>query len=98
MVMLPWDYPWSSARAHVLGTPHPVLTPCTLDSLIPLGAAWGAWLTEGEDDLALTELRVNTYTGWPTGTPEFIANLEAQLGRRLLRQTAGRKPKGKGNV
>jgi hypothetical protein len=39
------------------------------------------------------QLRANTYTGWPTGSPEFIAQLEAQLGRCLVRQTAGRKKK-----
>ncbi len=93
LVELPWEYPWSSARAHVLGDPHPVLKPCPLDSAIPPGAPWGAWLMEQEDDLALTALRANTYTGWPTGSPEFIARLEAQLGRRLVRQPAGRKPK-----
>jgi len=93
LVDLPWDYPWSSAPAHVLGRPDPLLTPCTLDSLPPTGSAWGAWLTEADDDLLLAQLRANTYTGWPTGAPDFVATLEAQLGRRLVRQPAGRKPK-----
>ncbi len=98
LITLPWEYPWSSARAHVLGDPHPVLKPCTLDSVIPPGTAWGAWLMEAEDELALSELRANTYTGWPTGTPEFIAQLEARLGRRSSRQPAGRKAKEEGNI
>jgi len=98
LVQLPWEYPWSSARAHVLGNPHPVLKPCTLDSSIAPGESWGAWLSEVEDETALTQLRTNTYTGWPTGSPEFIAKLEAQLGRRLTRQPGGRKSKQEGNI
>jgi len=79
----------------VLGDPHPILMPCPLDSLIAPGPAWGAWLLELEDEEALAHLRANTYTGWPTGTPEFIEELETRLGRRLLRQPAGRKKKQK---
>jgi len=94
LAALPWEYPWSSARAHVLGDPPPVLAPCTLDSLIPPGAPWGAWLLDADDDVALTHLRANTYTGWPTGSPEFLARLESQLGRCLVRRSAGRKRKG----
>ena len=30
MIAAPWEYRWSSARAHVLGDPHPLLTPCPL--------------------------------------------------------------------
>jgi len=98
LVQLPWEYPWSSARAHVLGNPHPVLKPCTLVSSIAPGESWGAWLSEVEDETALTQLRTNTYTGWPTGSPEFIAKLEAQLGRRLTRQPGGRKSKQEENT
>lgn len=90
IVDVPWHYPWSSARAHVLGEPHPVLTPCPLDSCIAPGPAWGAWLTEATDDMAVAMLRANTYTGWPTGSDAFIGQLEIQLGRRLSRKPAGR--------
>ena len=93
MIDIPWDYPWSSAHAHVLGDPHPLLTPIPLASLIPPGAAWGAWLSEADDELASLQLRANTCTGWPTGSTEFIAKLEADLGRCLVRQAPGRKRK-----
>ena len=95
---LPWDYPWSSARAHVLGDPHPILKPCPLDSLVAPGPQWGAWLLEMEDEEVVARLCANTYTGWPTGSPEFIAQLEARLGRRLQRQPAGRKKKQGGSI
>jgi putative transposase len=97
LVARAWEYPWSSARAHMLGTPDPLLTACPLDDILP-GAPWGAWLTDEDDELALKQLRANTYTGWPTGSSEFVARLEAQLGRRLMRQPAGRKPKNGGNT
>jgi putative transposase len=93
LVELPWDYLWSSARAHVLGDPHPLLKPCPLDSLVAPGEAWGAWLLELEDEEALARLRANTYTGWPTGSPEFIEQLEIRLARCLHRRPAGRKKK-----
>jgi len=97
-VALPWDYPWSSARAHVLGDPDPLLTPCPLDALVAPGPSWGAWLLEQADADVVARLRANTYTGWPTGSPEFIAQLEIGLGRRLQRQSAGRKKKVVGNT
>jgi len=97
-VELPGEYPWSSARAHVLGNPHAVLNPGTFDARIAPGERWGAWVTEADDEQAYVPLRANTYTGWPTGSAEFIAQLECQLGRRLQRQPAGRKPKPGGNT
>jgi putative transposase len=95
---VPWQYPWSSAHAHVMGDPHPVLAPLPTDFPIATGADWGAWLLGEDDDAALALLRANTDTGWLTGSPAFLAQLEAQLGRRLVRQPAGRKAKDAGNT
>ena len=78
------------ASVVVLDCPHQC-KPCTLDSLVPTGAAWGARLPEAEDELVLTEMSANVYTDWPTGTSEFIATLEAQFGIRLHRKLAGGK-------
>ena len=87
------DYPWSSARAHALGIDDPLLAP---DRPFPgpvTTAGWSAYLAEPDDEELLRAIRRNTNTGWPTGSPEFVANLEARLGRTLTRQKAGRKPK-----
>jgi len=45
----------------------------------------------------MATLRANTDTGWPTGTPAFIADLETRLGRCLHRQPVSRKGKLDGN-
>ena len=60
--------------------PHPRLPRPARPFLGRLVTGRGGWL-------ALSELRANTYTGWPTGSLEFIALLEAQLGRRSSRPT-----------
>jgi putative transposase len=84
------EYPWSSARAHILGLPDPLLAPCPLEDNRS-SAEWGAWVNGAEEDDIIERLRTNTFTGWPTGTVGFVAELEQRLGRRLLRHRAGRK-------
>ena len=54
---------------------------------------WGAWPAEHEDEAAVSLLRANTYTGWPSGAADFVTELEHCLGRRLISQPAGRKKK-----
>ena len=83
------EYPWSSARAHCLGSADPLLS----ESRPFLGrvADWSAWLAQGLDLEAIAELRRNTSTGRPTGSPEFTARLEEQLGRMLRPRKNGRK-------
>ena len=56
-------------------------------------AGWSAPLAGAKDERMVWALRRNTNTGWPTGAPDFVANLEARLGRTLTRRRAGRKPK-----
>lgn len=78
-----WQYPWSSAAAHVGETRG--------DELIDLRAwrrrsarlDWRAVLCEPEDELAVHRLRSNTHTGRPLGSDSFVAKLERRLGRRL---------------
>jgi putative transposase len=98
LVERPWEYPWSSAQGHSGGDPHPILKLGYFDSYIRTGAPWIEWLSGEEDEEILAQLRANTSTGWPTGNPEFIASLEARLGRRLIRAKAGRRPKDNGNT
>jgi putative transposase len=86
------DYPWSSARAHAgIAGPDPLLAS---DSPFPGPVAdWAAWLAEGLDESSCAQLRRATYTGRPCASPQFTAHLETRLGRTLLPQKRGRKPK-----
>jgi putative transposase len=74
-------YPWSSARAHARGLADPLLSPQR-----PFPGAiedWSAWLRQGLEPEHLENLRMNTSTGRPSGSPEFVLELEKTLGRRL---------------
>ena len=82
------DYPWSSARHHVLGEPDPVTTDgCFLNGEIK---DWRAYLVERGDDPILTRTWCNLKTGRPAGDEEFIRGLEEILGRRLAALPRGR--------
>jgi putative transposase len=84
------DYPWSSARAHVLGTPDPILSPCFLEEAIE---DWGLFLREGPE----TETRLldtHAKTGRPLGSNHFVERLETLLNRQLKKQKPGPKKAG----
>lgn len=80
------DYPWSSARAHIQGTPDPVLSRCVLQDQIP---DWARFLADPADDAFGQQLGQST-SGRPLGSPEFLARVEQQTGRRLRRGRPGR--------
>jgi putative transposase len=86
------DYRWSSAATHCGLRDDPLLT--RLPSATAAVPDWAAWLAV--DDLAtLDSLRRSTHTGRPVGSPEFLAHLEARLGRPVLPGKRGPKPKSK---
>ncbi len=79
---------WSSARARVLDKKDPVLSP------FPVKVKnWGGWLREDPDDEVEEMIRRNMYTGRPTGSAAFLERLEKKLGRSLVPQKRGPKPK-----
>jgi len=82
------DYPWSSARHHVLGDPDPVIMDgCFLNGEI---RDWRAYLAAKGDDPILTRTWRNLKTGRPAGDKEFVKGLEEILGRRLAALPRGR--------
>jgi putative transposase len=82
------DYPWSSARHHVLGDPDPIIMDgCFLKSEVK---DWSAYLGERGDDPILTRTWCNLKTGRPAGDVEFVRALEEILGRRLMALPRGR--------
>ena len=86
------QYEWSSARAHAgLVSSDPLLT--AGDPFPGPVGDWAAWFAEGLADASCEYIRRCTYTGRPCGSGQFTRRLEAQLGRPLLPQKRGPKPK-----
>ena len=84
------DYPWSSAKSHITGTPDPVLSgSSSFEETIP---DWKEFLLEPPDTDAQDSLRKSTKTGRPCGSNDFVAHLEDQLGRRFAVLPPGRPP------
>jgi putative transposase len=83
------DYPWSSARAHAGLRVDSLLDP---ERPFPghIGD-WAAWLRAGLEEQTAERLKVNTSTGRPTGSDDFVRELERRLGRRLRPRKRGPK-------
>ena len=95
LVRFPWDYAWSSARAHCQEKRDPW-------GLLDLRhwfeqmsvTEWKATLVAAaESDGAIEQLRVHTRTGRPLGDDAFVSKVETLLGRRVRIRPRGR-PKG----
>jgi putative transposase len=84
------DYRWSSAGAHIHRYADPVLNTA---ALLRLNPEWSAFLQSGIDQSATDALHLHESTGRPLGSPDFIAKIEAMLGKPVTPQKAGRKPK-----
>ncbi len=87
-----WDWPWSSARAHVTGCEDSVPLNRDLWRTRFDGADWRHFLEEAllEPDV-IPRLRLATRTGRPLGSEEFICHLENLTGRSLHPQKRGPK-------
>jgi len=82
------DYPWSSARHHVLGEPDPVIqNGCLLKGRIE---DWREYLGSGGDDPVLKRTWQCLKTGRPSGDEGFVRGLEEIMGRRLQALPRGR--------
>ncbi len=88
-----WDWPWSSARAHVTGVDESGLLNMDLWSRRFDGAQWRAFLEAGLNGADTSEIRRATRTGHALGNEEFIIRLEGITGRKLRRQKPGPKPR-----
>ena len=84
------DWPYSSARAHVLGETDPLVNRQPVDERI---ADWSRYLGSDERDGNQAEaLRRHGRIGRPLGSKSFIERLERVTGRRLRPRKAGRRP------
>ena len=91
MVKKAEQYKWSSARSHVLGETHNLLSKdCYLVKSIK---DWVDYLREKEDKTAVEDIRQDTRTGRPCGNEEFGKKIEEVVGRRLMALPHGRPKK-----
>jgi putative transposase len=82
------DYPWSSARHHVLGEPDPLLEKSGF--LKGEIKDWRAYLAARGDELILERTWRSLKTGRPAGDKGFILSLEGIMGKRLMALPRGR--------
>jgi REP-associated tyrosine transposase len=82
-------YEWSSARSHATGLPDPLLSPSR-----PFPGdvkSWSDWLADDPNPEKLEAVRKNTWSGRPTGSDDFVRELEARLQRDLKAPQMGRR-------
>lgn len=88
IVASPGDYPWSSAKSHIDGTPDPVLSGlCFVRDTV---TDWRQYLGEPQDAEAQKNIIKATGSGHPCGAVDFVRRMEAVLGRRFIPRPAGR--------
>jgi hypothetical protein len=88
----PRAYHWSSARAHLRGRDDGLVK---VAPLLAMAEDWRGLLRSAVCEEELRRFRQGERTGRPLGDDEFLARLEAQLGRVLRRQKPGPKKKQK---
>ena len=93
MVSHAWEYPWSSASAHVEGMDATRLL--DLEKWLDMlgGADWRETLTIPQDEQFVSRLRRWTNRGCPLGSDSFISKMERLIGRRLRPLPVGRPKK-----
>ncbi|NOZ12105.1 MAG: transposase, partial [Acidobacteria bacterium] len=90
-----WDYPWSSAKAHIGETDFSGLLNLAWWKGIQNPGEWRQILLEGIPESVSTALARNTQTGRPLGSASFIHDVETKLNRRVRPLPGGRPPKEK---
>jgi putative transposase len=83
-----WDYPWSSARAHVFKHKDPLLDDNFVISEIK---DWKAFLSQNDSQDDVCSFKAHINNGRPLGDDSFVAELEITTGRSLHKQKPGPK-------
>ena len=82
------DYPWSSAKSHLMGIPDPLLTDGRFLRNGP--SDYRAYLAGRGEEPVIRRVRERLKTGRPAGDVSFVSELEKMLGRRLEARPRGR--------
>jgi putative transposase len=83
------DWPWSSARAHLIGCDDVVTD---VQPMLDRIGDWRCYLAAGASDSELEDIRRSSTTGRPAGDASFVTKLEALTGRELKKRKPGPKP------
>lgn len=92
IVKNPWDWPWSSASAHV-GNVDPAEL---VDSagrwwrLFAKRSGWEELVRHEQDSQVLEEIRRHTQTGRPLGSEAFLDDIERKVGYPVRLKSRGR--------
>ena len=82
------DYPWSSAKSHILKENDILISD---DLMISKINDWSSYLREGERESDIELFRLHARTGRPLGDEKFLSKLEKTTGRILKRRRPGPK-------
>ena len=86
--LVPSDYRWSSARAHLKGKDNGLVR---VAPLLEIAGNWRRLLQSAVSEEQLKEFRAHERTGRVLGDDDFQKRLEKKLGRVLRRQKPGPK-------
>lgn len=86
LVKHPYEWPWSSVRAHLAGEDD------VLVKVLPMLEEISDWSRFLEDNAEIEIFRRHELTGRPLGREDFIRDLERKLKRVLIKRKPGRKP------
>ena len=84
------EWPWSSARPHLLGSDDRLVK---VAPLLAIAGDWNALLNSGLTEEELRDMRLHSRTGRPLGSTTFVERLERIVGRVLTPKKPGRKRK-----
>jgi len=97
LVAKPWQYQWSSAKAHIDNKEQSQLRLNNIFEIIDDMSieTWKDYIDSKEEKPAIDAIRMHTLTGRPLGTNKFIETLEKRFERRLIPLPIGRPRKEK---
>ncbi len=84
------DYPWSSAQAHINKADSELLDKFYLLDVIE---DWKAYLNETDKEEDIQSIRLNSQTGRPAGSKDFLREMEKISGRMLAKKKSGPRTK-----
>ena len=85
-----WDWPWSSASAHVAGADDELVS---VGPMLAMVSDWKRYLQDPDDEPTAAAFRRHESTGRPVGDEGFLARLERLVGRPFRCRKPGPKPR-----